>query len=464
MINKINLFSEYINNPITREALISISGYCEKCGKNRVEVVLELFTGVRKNACWKCKLAEKMATPVLKKGAETFDISVDALKEKFKDAYWRKGLASVIKGLALFGVRKPFVPGAPFQLVWDITYGCNLKCKHCYATAGKPLPDELTTEEALDVIDKLDKFGITILAFSGGEPLVRKDIFELTNYASEKGMYVAIATNGTLITEDMAKRMKENGVSYVQISLDGMKKTHEEFRGMSGVFDKTVEGIRNSVKEGFFVNVSMTVTKFNYNDVDPVIDLCEKLGVSWFMHYNFIPTGRGGTVLGRELDITPEMREKLLNKLYEKNKTSNISILSTAPQFARIVMERDAEYVPTHFYNVGVRGLADFIGGCGAGRFYISLRANGDIQPCVFFPLKIGNIREDDLEKLWKESNILRELRDRDILERCGTCEYRYYCGGCRARAYNCFGDYLMPDPGCILNCGNKEVCYDITH
>jgi radical SAM protein with 4Fe4S-binding SPASM domain len=451
MIDKVSLFAHFIN-PVTRKVLKGISCYCKDCKKNRIEVALELFVGKRQNACWKCKAAEKIIEPVLLKGAETFNISVAKLKSKFKDGYWRKGLASVIKGLAEFGVQKPFIPGAPFQVVWDITYACNLRCKHCYATAGKVLEDELSTEEALKTIDELDRLGVTILAFSGGEPLVRKDIFKLTKYASKKGMYVALATNGTLISQQMAKKIKKNGVSYLQISLDGLRDTHNSFRGIDNAFDRTIKGIKNAVKYNFFVNISMTVTKLNYKEVPAVIKLCEELGVDWFMHYNFIPTGRGRDII--KLDITPEEREDLLNLLYEKNFKSNISLLSTAPQFARIALQCDGGMVPTHFYNVNVgerlKQLTEFIGGCGAGRFYFAIKANGDITPCVFFPLVIGNVRNDNIEKLWKKSKVFKALRNKDKLEGCGKCDYRYVCGGCRARAYNYFGDYLKPDIGCI--------------
>ncbi|MEM4280472.1 MAG: radical SAM protein [Archaeoglobaceae archaeon] len=453
MIDKIAVFSHLIN-PVTRLALKQFTSYCEDCKKNRVEVALELFVGVREDACWKCKTAEKLIEPILMKGAETFNATPEEIKVKFKDPYWRKGLASVVKGLAEFGVRKPFVPGAPFQVVWDVTYACNLRCRHCYATAGKALNDELTTEEAMDTIEALDRLGVSIIAFSGGEPLVRKDIFELTKFASEKGIYIAIATNGTLITEEMAKKLKKNGVNYLQISLDGTRETHDSFRGIKGVFDKTIEGIKNAVKHGFFVNVSMTVTKFNYNEVSEVIKICEELGVNWFMHYNFIPTGRGREIVSA--DITPEEREKLLRMLYEKNFNSNISLLSTAPQFARVALQCAGGIIPTHFYNVNAgnrfKELAEFIGGCGAGRFYFAIKANGDITPCVFFPLVVGNVRVDDLEDLWKNNEVFEDLRNKDKLEGCGNCDYRYVCGGCRARAYNYFGNYLKPDPGCIRN------------
>lgn len=455
----IGFFTHIINNPLTKKSLRGLTAYCEKCGKSRLDVALELFVGERDEACIKCKLAEKTVLPVLKNGAETFRYSLEEIKEKFRDPYWRRGLSSVIRGLSYFGVTKPFVPGAPFQVVWDVTYACNLRCKHCYSTAGKRLKDELTTEEAFEAIDKFDRFGVTSIAFSGGEPLVRKDLFELTKYADEKGIYVAVATNGTLITEDMAEKMKDSGIKYVQISLDGLRETHSSFRGVEGLFDKTVEGIRNCVKKGFFVNVSMVVTRYNYHEVEDVVNLCEELGVDWFMHYNFIPTGRGKEILNKE--ITPEERENLLKMLYTKNKTSGITLLSTAPQFARVATQFEAEIIPTHFYNIEgekLKNLSEFIGGCGAGRFYIAMRANGDIQPCVFLPLKVGNIRYDDLLDLWVNSKVFQELRNKDIIEGCGDCSYRYICGGCRARAYSYYGDYLKPDPGCIKNKKYHEI------
>jgi len=455
-----------IGNPATRTLLKGMSKYCEKDGKNRIEVAVELYTGQRKDACLSCKLTEKIIAKVLKKGAEAFGLTEEELKKKFSDPYWAKGLSSTIRGIAEFGVRKPFTSGAPFQIVWDVTYACNLHCKHCYATAGKPWKDELTTEEAKRAIDIFDRAGVTIIAFSGGEPLVRPDIMELAKYAADKGIYVAMATNGTLITKKKAKEMKEAGVQFVQISLDGIDaETHDEFRGVKGAFDKTVQGIKNSVAEGFFVEISTTVTRYNYKQLPDIIQFGEDLGANWFMAYNFVPTGRGKEIF--EMDLSPNEREEAIKMLWnELRKGRKINVLSTAPQFARVALQHEEgesqKVVPTHFYNPQLAGqlvdLAEFIGGCGAGRFYMSMRANGDLQPCVFFPLKVGNILEDDFEELWKKNEVLNNLRNKDILGGfCGKCDYRYYCGGCRARAYAYTGDYLAPDPGCIYNKGVYE-------
>ena len=437
-----------------------MSRYCEKDGKNRIEVAVELYTGKRKNACLSCKASEKIIAQVLKKGGGIFGLTEEDIKRKFTDPYWIKGLSSTIMGVALFGVEKPFTAGAPFQIVWDVTYACNLNCKHCYATAGKSWKDELTTKEAKRAIDIFDRAGVTIIAFSGGECLVRPDILELTRYASDKGIYVAIATNGTLITEKKAGEMKDAGVQFVQISLDGANaKTHDEFRGIKGAFDKTYQGIKNCVEKGFFTEVSTTVTKYNYREVPDIVELSEGEGVDWFMAYNFVPTGRGKDIM--DMDITPDEREEMLKSLWKELKNRKINVLSTAPQFARVALQQESDLeekiVPTHFYNPKLSGqlvnLAEFIGGCGAGRFYIGMRANGDLQPCVFFPIKLGNIKEDNFEDLWKNNPILKDLRNKDILKgNCSKCEYRYYCGGCRARAYGYTGDYLAPDPGCINN------------
>jgi radical SAM protein with 4Fe4S-binding SPASM domain len=460
-ITTIEILKTTIGNPVTRTILKSMSKYCNKDEKNRIEVAIELYIGKRKKACFSCKTAEKIIAGVLKKGAEAFGVSEDELKEKFKQPFWAKGLASTVRGVALFGVKKPFTSGAPYQIVWDVTYACNLHCKHCYATAGKPLKDELDTYQAKHAIDIFDKAGVTILAFSGGEPLVRPDILELTKYAADKGIYVAVATNGTLITKEKANEMKKAGVEFVQISLDGAKaETHDTFRGINGAFDKTVQGIKNCVDEKFFVEVSTTSTKYNYKEIPHIIELSEKLGAEWFMAFNFIPTGRGKDIIS--MDLSPDEREEMLKLLWNELKTRKINVLSTAPQFARVALQQEEEekekIVPTHFYNPKLAGqlvdLAEFIGGCGAGRFYMGMRANGDIQPCVFFPLKIGNILKDDFEKLWIKNKVLQDLRNKDLLKGCNTCNYRYYCGGCRARAYSYSNDYLAPDPGCILNKG----------
>jgi len=475
-------FKALADNPLTRNVLKALSSYCGKDKGIRLEVALELYVGVRENACLSCQLSRNLLTPILNVACRAFGITQNQLKEKFKDAYWRRGLVSVLKGIAWFGVRHPYVPGAPFQVVWNITRACNLKCLHCYESAGVKGNDELSTEEALHGIDILADAGALILAFSGGEPTMRPDIIPLIEHSSKRGMYTAVATNAVLFSScKRVREFKEAGLQFAQISLDGLTPaTHDHFRGVPGTFEKTVQGIKNCVAEGVFVEVATTATRFNYKEVPAMIDFAGKLGASWFMLYNFVPTGRGVKIM--ESDLTPDERENVLKLCWNRMKVTDVDVLSTAPQFARIAQEIEAKpvltgdagliasglqsetesyVVPTHFYNPQLSGqlkrLADFIGGCGAGRFYLSLEPNGDMFPCVFFPhsdaLKVGNLFKDNFEQIWRHSKLLWEVRDKDKLkENCGSCQYRYTCGGCRARAYNYFQDILAPDPGCVLN------------
>ncbi|MEM2872862.1 MAG: radical SAM protein [Nitrososphaerales archaeon] len=494
-VGTIQIFKSISDNSLMRRLLQSLCRHCEKDKGNRLEIALELYVGVRKKACIRCVFAKQFLTPIIRVASKSFGTSDAQIKKTFKDPYWRRGLASVIKGIAWFGVTRPFVPGAPFQVVWNITRACNLKCRHCYESAGKPDKNELNTEDAIRVIDILADAGVLILAFSGGEPTVRHDILKLIKHASTRGMYVAMATNGiALASIDRVRELKNAGLQFVQISLDGIDpNTHDSFRGVPGAFKKTIQGIRNCVSEKLFVEIATTATRFNYEEIPEIVDFADELGVNWFMLYNFIPTGRGASLIDE--DLTPEEREKLLKTLWKKMKSKNIEVLSTAPQFARIaqevenkiarVMEHmhgskqqiltelieeglcDETYecngaiVPTHFYNPELSGdlkrLADFIGGCGCGRFYLAIEPNGDIYPCVFFPhekdVKVGNILEDDFMHLWKNSKLLWMTRNKDFLEpNCKGCKYLYTCGGCRARAYNYYKNIFAPDPGCIIN------------
>lgn len=248
----INILNVLLGNPLTRRIIAGMSQECEEFGGNRLEIALEQYLGLRDDVCPKCRRASRETAFVIRTGARSFGVSEEEIKKTFRNAYWRKGLVSVMKGIAEFGVRRPFVPGAQFQVVWDVTHRCNLRCRHCYASAGKALDDELTTEEALDLFDRLAKLGVAVIAFSGGEPLSRPDILQLISHARDQGIYVALATNGTLITPKRAEELRKAGAEYVQISIDGADaKTHDEFRGIPGAFDRTIEGVKMLLPQDF---------------------------------------------------------------------------------------------------------------------------------------------------------------------------------------------------------------------
>lgn len=463
--NPIGVFKTLIDNRFMRFQIRNLSSYCEKDRGTRLEIALEIYAGMRgeEDVCRRCRWTYRIIKWLLRVGAKTFGAEAEELREIMKDVYWRRGLANVVKGLGLFGVKKPFVPGAPFLIVWDVTGACNLRCKHCYADAGIKT-NELSTDEARRAIDIFAHAGVVSIAFSGGEPLIRPDIYELSKYAVDKGIYVSMATNGTLLNRHTLDKLWKCGVRFLQISLDSADpEIHDEFRGVNGAWNKTVEGIKLAVKKGFFVNIAYTMTKCNIKDVPRMIELAEKLGVRWFMLYNFVPTGRGKEII--QQDLTPEEREEVLLYMWRELQRRNVGLLTTAPYYSRIGLtdvcsvNEGTMIFPTHFQNaemnVRLVKLTDFIGGCGAGRFYIGLSPNGNIRPCVFMPIEMENILEleDNFTEWWKNNRILNELRNKDRLKgNCGKCEYRYVCGGCRARAYGYYGDYLAPDPGCIIN------------
>ena len=454
---------KWLDNPLSRSMLKFIAKE-DKCG-NRLSIAIDYYLGEPVDACWKCRLAGRIVKTTLGAGEGAFNIRDEDVRNALSQLPFKKGMVNVLQGIARYGVTMPQKVYAPILVVWDCTHACNLKCKHCYQDAQKKLPDELSTEEAQAMMDDLSRSGVVALAFSGGEPLMRKDLFELLKYAHNKGLFTALATNGTLITEDVARKLKELDLGYVEISIDGKDAaTHDAFRGSPGMFEKSVRGLKYCIKEGIYTCMATTITEYNLSEIPEIYDLACSMKVERMITFNFIPTGRGANM--SEGDITPEERESILTYLFNKNYEGRTEVLSTAPQYARIALKREGISLG-HFMtlkDVDNRALPlmEFIGGCGAGRHYCCVRPNGDINPCVYMPIKVGNIRNDKLLDVWDNSPVLEKLRDRSNLKgHCGTCENKFVCGGCRARAYAYFGDLDAPDPGCINNKGyraDKEI------
>jgi radical SAM protein with 4Fe4S-binding SPASM domain len=396
----------------------------------------------------------------LRRSSDLFGVSEDAIRSGLSETVFLRGLKNVLEGIARYGVTMPQIVNAPFMVVWDFTHRCNLRCTHCYQDAQKALPNELDTEEAKRLVEDLAEAGVVIIAFSGGEPLMRKDLFEVAAHARENGIYVALATNGTLITPEVAEKIRDGGIDYVEISIDGKDaESHDSMRGMPGAFERAVTGIKNCVAAGVYTCIATTVTQGNYDQVPAIYDLASDLGVERLMCFNFIPTGRGEEMVDQ--DITPEQRRDLIKFLLDRNqRKAGPEALSTAPQIAAIALNsQNGSGVPVgHFYageemDGRTRLLADFIGGCGAGRLYCSIEPEGEVQPCVFMPISVGNVRETPFIEIWHTSEVLRTLRDRSTLKgACAGCESKFICGGCRARAWAYFNDLDAPDPGCINN------------
>ena len=257
------------------------------------------------------------------------------------------------------------------------------------------------------------------------------------------------------------KKLKKIGLNYVEISLDGANaSTHDALRRQPGAFNQALTGLKNCIEQDLCTCLAITATRSNLTEIPEVFELADQLGVDRFTLFNFVPTGRGKEIAA--LDPTPEEREEVLSLLHKKlTAHPRMAILSTAPQLARVALQSSSCVVEDHFMplahmeatKLGKQGraLADFIGGCGAGRFYCALSPEGNLQPCVFLPITVGSLKEDTFESIWAKSSVFEALRARDNLKgRCGRCQFKFVCGGCRARAYAYFSDYLKSDPGCI--------------
>ena len=412
----------WLGNPVTR-AFLNFVAVDDECG-NRLSNAIDRYLGNDIDVCWKCRFAEKVIGYTIRRSSTLFGIEEETIKTGLSDPVYKRALVNVIRGITRYGVKKPQIVNAPFLVVWDFTHMCNLKCTHCYLDARTALAGELTTDEAKHLIEELADAGVVVIAFSGGEALMRKDFYEIASYAKKHHMYVALASNGTLITEEVASELARAGIDYIEISIDGKDaRHHDAMRGIPGAFDRTARGIRNCVDAGIYTCIATTVTSDNYDQVEEIQQLSGDLGAKRLMLFNFIPTGRGVEIVDK--DITPCQREELLKFLLNRDLDGgHIEALSTAPQIARVAVEDERKKaIPVGHFHLGeglsgkTRALADFIGGCGAGRLYCSVEPTGNVQPCVFLPITVGNIREKSFLEIWHDSAVLADLRDRSRLE-----------------------------------------------
>jgi len=481
-------------NPALKNLIRFFDRECPKDGSLLLNSLKD-FLGEHGDLCPTCqKVSRNTAKLFYEVGSRLLKVDKALMKKQFiKDRYggaWFKGFCLMMKGVENYGIRIPFVPAGPFEVVWNFTYKCNLKCKHCYENAGNEKKYELTTYEAEQVVDKLSHIagvGLPALSFSGGEPLARKDFFEIAAYAKKSIPYLSLASNGTLLTMDNAKKVKEAGIDYVEISVDGASaQTHDEFRGIPGAFEKAIQGVKNCLEEGIDTCIATVLHKDNLAETEKILRLAKDLNVR-FIHFNFVPTGRAKEHV--KLDLTPDERFYVLQTIGKeivgsyiqakeealKVGKSNVKVdrfFSTCPQYAVVTKEISQQkgqkfIVEAHYAaKKGVENVANFLGGCGAGRLYCAVEPDGDIKPCVFLPTDnktvIGNMLKDNFEEIWDNDPLLWQLRTRENLETyvvdtkevgCGSCPDKYICGGCRARAYSYFdGNAKAPDIGCVRN------------
>lgn len=323
---------------------------------------------------------------------------------------------------------------APYILAWELTKSCNLNCLHCRASAtSEILPGELSTQQGYSLLEEVSTLGTKMVILSGGEPLLRDDVFDLAAHGTSLGLRMTMAVNGSLVTPDIARKIKDSGIVRVSISLDGVtKEIHDAFRGMEGAFELAVKGIGILVDNEVPAQVNTTVAAMNVSQMDRFPAFIKSLGaVAWHVFF-LVPTGRGESLEAAKIRQYREM----LDIFYEVYKRSEIECKATcAPQFYRLLAEK----------NESVRTK-----GCLAGTGFGFVSSTGDVQPCGFLQIPCGNIREKTFEEIWSNSPTLAQLRDIHSLKgKCKACAYNDICGGCRARAYEIKNDIMGSDPIC---------------
>ncbi|MBA3003495.1 MAG: radical SAM protein [Desulfurivibrio sp.] len=351
----------------------------------------------------------------------------------------------------------------PKWIAWEITRRCNLKCVHCRSSSGleaKGHPD-FTLDEAKRVLDDIASYGKPVVVLSGGEPLLRADVFEIAAYGTSLGLRMCLATNGTLVTQEICDKIKEVGIRMVSLSLDGASaKVHDDFRCQPGAFGGTINAAKLFKENGIQFLINSSFTKRNQDEIPKIYQLAKELGATaWYM-FMIVPTGRGEDIMD-EL-IAPEDYEKLLVWHYEMEKgEKDILVRPTcAPNYYRVVLQQakeqgdDFERRTLQFSTGGAKG-------CLAGQLISLIDVDGNVLPCSYFPLAAGNIREKSFKEIWEKSELFHDLRNFKAYKgRCGSCEYVNVCGGCRARAYAVTGDYMAEEPYCTyvpLKMRNQE-------
>ena len=334
-------------------------------------------------------------------------------------------------------------------IAWEVTRSCNLACKHCRAEAHlDPYPGEFSTAEAKALIDTFPETGNPIIIFTGGEPLLRPDIFELASYANGKGLRCVMAPNGTLITPTAARKMRESGIQRCSISIDGPEaESHDAFRGVAGSFDASLRGIGFLKDEGIEFQLNTTVTKGNLDQFREIFHLAERLGAAAWHIFLLVPMGRAAELIDQV--ITAREYEEVLNWFYDFRKTTTMHLKATcAPHYYRIMRQRARDeglaVTPESF------GMDALTRGCLGGTGFCFISHTGQVQPCGYLELDCGNVRETPFPEIWRSSKHFLEFRNpEDYKGKCGHCEYHRVCGGCRARAHSLTGDHLAEEPLC---------------
>jgi len=309
---------------------------------------------------------------------------------------------------------------------------------------------DFSTSEAFRIIDDIVSYAKPVVVLSGGEPLVRQDVFEIARHGTDKGLRMCLATNGTLVNEEICGKIKNSGIRIVSLSLDGSTETvHDDFRSQKGAFSGTINAARLFKQHGIEFIINSSFTKRNQEDIPKVYKLAKELGATaWYM-FMIVPTGRGEEIMD-EL-ISKEDYEEILDWHYQMEKDEkNMLVRPTcAPHYYRVVLQKSKEE-GSKFEKRTLKFSTGGAKGCIAGQLICLIDVDGNVLPCSYFPKPAGNVMQQSFKDIWENSELFKELRDfKSYKGRCGSCEYITVCGGCRARAYSIHGDYLEEEPFC---------------
>ena len=329
---------------------------------------------------------------------------------------------------------------APRVVAWESTRACNFACGHCRAEAQKePDPNQLTTTEALKLVDQIAQLCKPVFIISGGDPLQRRDIFEIAAYGSKLGLRVVMSPSGSNLTIETFEKMKAAGVKMISLSLDGSNsEVHDNFRHVTGAFDLSMKNMSLARQSGFAFRVNTTVTQHNLSDLFNIQMVASEMGAREWDVFMLVPTGRGKVTM----EITPDQYEETLQAIYKASLKSTIPIKMTcAPQYTRVIAQHKNQQQQQH---AGGRG-------CMAGNGFCFISHVGEVFGCGFLPISAGNIMQQNFREIYQKSPLFVQLRNHESLKgKCGRCEFKTLCGGCRARALSVHKDYLEEEPYCI--------------
>ncbi|HEY3320684.1 MAG TPA: radical SAM protein [Planctomycetota bacterium] len=368
-----------------------------------------------------------------------------------------------------------------FLVFWELTARCNLTCRHCRRLDVDNAADLFSTADALNVVDQVADCGNPILVLSGGEPLMRKDVFEIARHGVQRGLIVSLATNGTLVDDAMADKIAAAGIRRVSISIDGVDaKTHDEFRGLPGSLEMALNGFRRLKARGVSMQINCTMTNRNIAQREAFYDLATREGADALHFFVLVPVGCG-LEIAESHRLNADQVEDFLQWLADRSVDSSMHVKATcAPQYFRILNQKGLmkgrgkppmhHQAPAHHAQAGHPGghpgghpqgaggidpavmarMQAMTRGCLAGTGVCFISNRGEVFPCGYLPLIAGNVKETPLREIWTSSKVFGQFRDPELLEgKCGDCGFRVVCAGCRARALGVYGNSLAEDPYC---------------